>query len=124
MKDFKFEIEYFYHPTKEHGHRVHWMYFVARAKTLEAGKELAHKHFTKQMRELGWTKWTTLNEISPPKRANDPANHKTVRSDTLPAKRSSTSTGNAKRKSGTSVGGRRKSSTSKRAAPSKRKKSA
>ena len=113
MKDFKFEIEYFYHPTKEHGHRVHWMYFVARAKTLEAGKELAHKHFTKQMCELGWTKWTTLNEIRPPKRANDPSNHKTVTSDTLPAKRTASSS-NTKRKSGTPTGDRRKTRTSKR----------
>ena len=101
METYKYEIEYFYHPTKEHGHRVHWMYFQCKAKSREAGKELAHKHFTKQVRELGWTRWTTLNEIRPPKRANDPVPHKTVSADTLPAKRTAGSS-NTKRKVGNS----------------------
>ena len=113
METYKYEIEYFYHPTKEHGHRVHWMYFQCKAKSREAGKELAHKHFTKQVRELGWTRWTTLNEIRPPKRANDPVPHKTVSADTLPAKRTAGSS-NPKRKSGTPTGDRRKTRTSKR----------
>ena len=78
------------------------MYFQCKAKSREAGKELAHKHFTKQVRELGWTRWTTLNEIRPPKRANDPAPHKTVSPDTLPAKRTAGSS-NTKRKSGTQL---------------------
>ena len=48
METYKFEIEYFYHPTKENGPRTHWMYHQVEAKDLEAAKELAHKHYTVQ----------------------------------------------------------------------------
>lgn len=112
MNNFKFEIEYFYQPSKDNGPRTHWMYFQCKAKTLEAGKELAHKHYTTRMRELGWTSFTTLSEIRPPKRANDPPNHKTVSNDTGSKSPSSTSNGGTKRR-GNSIR-KRKTGTTKR----------
>lgn len=116
MNEYKFEIEYLYQPFKESPARVHWMYFVCKAKTLAAAKTLAEKEYKSRMAGLGWTRFTTLTEIRPPKRANDPVSRKTVSPDTLPAKRSSksSSSSNTKRKSGTKTGSSRRTSTSKR----------
>lgn len=115
MQEYKFEIVYLYQPFKENPARTHYMYFACKAKSLESAKELAQKHYTSRMSGLGWTRYTTLTEIRPPKRANDPPNHKSVSSDTLPSKRSkSSSTGNTKRKSGTTTRSTRKSPTTKR----------
>ena len=114
MRNFKFEIEYFYHPTTDDGPRTHWMYFQVQAKDMDAAKELAHKHYTTRMRELGWTRWTTLSEIRPPKRANDPPIQKTVTpdADSKPSRKSRT--GNAKRTAGKTSGRKRTTGTSKR----------
>lgn len=116
MNEYKFEIEYLYQPIKDNPARVHWMYFFCKAKTLAAARALAEKEYKSRMSGLGWTKFTTLTEIRPPKRANDPAIHKTVSPDTLPAKRSSKSSGssNTKRKSGTTTRSRKPNTTTKR----------
>ena len=110
-KTMRLEIEYDFHPTEGHS-RVHWMYYEASGVDHEACKEDARKHFERQMRELGWTRWTTLNEIRPLSRANDPSKKKSVTASELPVSRSSNS-GNTKPRKGGTTGSRRKSRTKK-----------
>ena len=127
MRTYKIEVEYEYHPNGpavgEHP-RLHRMYVAAKGKTLEEAMAFAKKSYETRVRELGWTRITTLREIRPPKRANDPPIQKSVSSESLPSGRKSAGGSNTKRKSGTSTGRRRTTSTSKRAASPKRKKSA
>ena len=70
------EIAYEFHPKTEHI-REHWMYFKAEGATHEECKEKARKHYESQIRSLGWAKITTLKEIRPIGRTNDPAIRKT-----------------------------------------------
>ena len=72
------EIEYKFHPkTAVPGYeRIHWMYVVVEGADHDDCKEKAKAHFTKQMRELGWTKITTLVGIAPLRHGNDPSPRK------------------------------------------------
>lgn len=73
------EIEYKFHPPvkrDEHYERVHWMYASVSGADITECKDNAKKYFEKQMRELGWTKITTLTEIRPLGNTNDPPKHK------------------------------------------------
>ena len=70
------EIAYEFHPKPEHS-REHWMYFKSEGATKEECMEKARKHFESQIRSLGWGKITTLKEIRPIGRTNDPAIRKT-----------------------------------------------
>jgi len=90
MKQFNLEIEYKFHPTDQE--RIHWMYFAVSAQSATSAKEKAKAHFTKQMRECGWTKITTLTEIRPMGKTRDPVKHKKVSEEVLPAGRKKTST--------------------------------
>lgn len=115
MQEYKFEIEYLYQPDKDNPARVHWIYWACKAKTLQSAKKQAEQEYRSRMAGLGWTKITTLVEIRPPKRANDPLPQKSVSADTLPAKRTSrSSTSNTKRKPGTKTGSSRRTTTTKR----------
>lgn len=128
MKTTLFEIEYEYHP-KGSDPQISWIYVVTKC---EAS---AKKHFETKMRELGWTKITTLKGIRPPKHANEPfptrlpdpdadkrpsfsakSKRKNTRKTTTATRRTATATGNTKkpganRKNAGASAGRTKAST-------------
>ena len=60
--------------------RLHWMYVAAKGKDLAEALAFAKKSYETRIRDLGWGKITTLREIRPPKRVNDPAPTKTTAS--------------------------------------------
>lgn len=70
------EIVYEFHPKPEYT-RIHWMYFKSSGKTHDECKEKAKKHYESQIRSLGWGKITTLKEIRPIGRTDDPFPRKT-----------------------------------------------
>ena len=78
MPKFKYEIEYLFQADKDNPPRVHWMYTEVEARTLSASKTKAVEHYNKQVRECGWTKFCTLQEIRPLSKPNDPPKQKTV----------------------------------------------
>ena len=106
----RLEIVYNFHPTKTHC-REHWMYVEVSGKTVEECYEKGRKHFQKQMRELGWTRITTLTSVGPLRRAQDVAPKKTV--DAEPKSSTGKSSSNQGRKRPGSAD-RRKTRTSKR----------
>ena len=108
----RLEITYDYHPTQRH-RREHWMYVHVTGKTHEECKEKALKYFNKQMRDLGWTKKTTLTNIGPLRGAHDAAPHKTADPDTS-APASKSGDGNSKRPKRNRTGDTRNTRTSKR----------
>ena len=72
MNKYKYEIEYYFQPDKDSTPRVHWMYFAVEAKTVASSKTKAVEHYNKQVRDSGWTKYCTLNEIRPLVQPGDP----------------------------------------------------
>lgn len=91
----RLEITYDYHPNDRH-RREHWMYVYVTGKTHEECKEKALKYFKSQMRDLGWTKKTTLTNIGPLRGATDAAPKKSVDPEPTPASKPS----NSKRRAG------------------------
>ena len=115
-RTYKIEVEYEYHPSGPavgENPRLHWMYIAAPGKTLEEALAYSKKQYETRMRDLGWTRITTLREIRPPKRANDPPIKKSADTgtDTKPSKSSG---GNTKRGQGASARNGRTTRTSKR----------
>ena len=78
MPKFKYEIEYLFQTSKDNPGRIHWMYTEVEARTLSASKTKAIDYYNKQVRECGWTKFCTLQEIRPITTGNTPPKHKTV----------------------------------------------
>ena len=76
MNKYKYEIEYYFQPDKDTTPRVHWMYFAVEAKTIASSKTKAVEHYNKQVRDSGWTKYCTLNEIRPLVQPHDPPKQK------------------------------------------------
>ena len=108
----RLEIVYQFHPTPG-WRREHWMYVEVSGKTVEEFFEKGRKYFQKQMRELGWTRITTLTSVGPLKRVTDASPKKTVAPESKPAPRKSRSS-NTKRGKGNATGDTRKTRTSKR----------
>jgi len=96
MAQFNLEIEYKFHPTE--AVRIHWMYFSTTAQSIASAKEKAKAYFTKQMRECGWTRYSTLVEIRPLGKTNDPPKQKKVSDETLPSGRKKTPTTTSRKK--------------------------
>tara|TARA_R110002012_G_scaffold90038_1_gene220383 strand:+ start:47 stop:373 length:327 start_codon:yes stop_codon:yes gene_type:complete len=78
MNKYKYEIEYYFQPDKDTTPRVHWMYFAVEAKTVASSKTKAVDHYNKQVRDSGWTKYCTLNEIRPLQQPHDPPRKRAV----------------------------------------------
>lgn len=124
MNKYKFEIEYEYHPTPrdpESQPRLHWMYCDIKAKTIQEAAKKAKSYYENRITSLGWTRITTLREIRPPKRGNDPAPHKAVDPSTLPPARKSSGS-NTKRGTGSSTRSRRASTDGRSKSSTRRKK--
>ena len=120
MNKYKLEIEYQYAPVAGETPRIHWMYFGCEAQSVKSAMTKAEAHYRSQMAALGWAKYTTLTEIRPPKKANDPM-HSRPNSDLSASRKSGGSDLKPKRRTT-----RRKSTPAKSgkpAASSKRKKS-
>ena len=116
MRTYRIEVEYEYHPSTQPGGenpRLHWMYVAAKGKDLAEALAFAKKSYETRIRDLGWGKITTLREIRPPKRVNDPAPTKTTSTDSGTSG-SKSSRSNSKSGQGAATGDRRKTRTSKR----------